>query len=107
MKKSAAILCTATIALITGATAFAVSVADSPQTLGSTAAESVYTLRSVDGLLAVESDSTLAADANGRLGVDMSIEVSGLRRYDRELLELGIEVTGYDNLLSLLEDFSN
>ena len=107
MKRTAAILCAAALAMITGATAFAFSVAESSGTLGRSKDESVFTLRSVDGKLAVESNGPLVIDGAGRLSIDCAIEVSGLRRYDRELLERGIEVTGYENLLSLLEDFSN
>ncbi len=39
--------------------------------------------------------------------IETEIDTSRLRAYDRELLENGIEIEGYENMISLLEDFSN
>ena len=38
---------------------------------------------------------------------DAGIDFSGLREYDRKLLERGIVIEGHENMIALLEDFSN
>lgn len=99
MKKTALVACAAAIALITGLAAAAASAAELQAELAAATETEVFTVRSVDGRLAVESDAQAPRITQ--------IDASALREYDRELLENGIEVAGYENLLSLLEDFSN
>ena len=96
MKKSAIALCIAAVALITGSAALATSAAETELPAD---ADRAYVVRAVNGRLTIDSSSEASFVAD--------IDVSALRKYDRELLAQGIEVTGRENLLSLLEDFSN
>lgn len=44
---------------------------------------------------------------HGELVLDTGINTDGLRNRDRQLLEAGIETYSYEDILSLLEDFSS
>jgi len=100
MKKTAIAACATAIALITGLAAAAASAAELQADIAAIETpQAVFTVRNVDGNLVVESDAQPQRFTE--------IDASALRKYDRELLEIGIEVAGYENLLSLLEDFSN
>ncbi|MDR0905386.1 MAG: hypothetical protein LBN00_04305 [Oscillospiraceae bacterium] len=98
MKKVSSILCLVAITFVTGVTALAAS-AIKGETTAEPAERQTFTLRSVDGKIAVES--------GGAAEIETAIDVGNLRKYDQELLENGLNVMGYENLLSLLEDFSN
>ncbi len=65
------------------------------------AATREYTVRAENGKITVFPENT------GLPEIETEIDTSGLREYDRQLLEHGIEVEGYRNMISLLEDFSN
>ncbi|MDR0445472.1 MAG: hypothetical protein LBH17_00295 [Oscillospiraceae bacterium] len=61
----------------------------------------LYVVRDIGGrVTAFSADADIPA-------IETEIETSGLREYDRVLLRQGIEVTGYRELVGLLEDFSN
>ncbi|MDR1065805.1 MAG: BofC C-terminal domain-containing protein [Oscillospiraceae bacterium] len=63
-----------------------------------------YTLRDDGGTLSVFPERPERSDIPE---LKTEIETSGLREYDKSLLQSGIEVTGYEKLIGLLEDFSN
>ncbi|MDR1329943.1 MAG: hypothetical protein LBK23_10120 [Oscillospiraceae bacterium] len=60
-----------------------------------------YTLRDDGGTLSVFPEHPDVPE------LKTEIETSGLREYDKNMLQSGIEVTGYEKLVGLLEDFSN
>ena len=60
-----------------------------------------FTVRAYNGVVAVFSDGF------DEPAFETDIDVSKLRGYDRELLEHGIKIGSYNELLQLLEDFSN
>ena len=63
------------------------------------AGENKFIIRAHNGRIALFSDSFASAPA-----VETDIDISLLRAYDRELLENGIEVDTYEDVLRLLED---
>jgi hypothetical protein len=73
----------------------------SAQATAHTGGSPLYTLREYRGKIAVFSGAFSAIPA-----IETDIDVAGLREYDRELLERGIEVDAYEGVLRLLEDFS-
>jgi len=66
----------------------------------SPAASGRITLKAYNGKLAVFLGSTDGAPA-----AETGIDVDSLRVYDQQLVEQGIQVGSYDELLRLLEDF--
>ena len=64
--------------------------------------ERMFIIRAHNGKIALFSDSFAAAPA-----IETDIDVSLLRAYDRELLENGIEVNTYEDVLRLLEDLES
>ena len=50
---------------------------------------------------------TVFPNSSGLPEIETDIDTATLREYDRALLERGIEVEGYENMIGLLEDFSN
>lgn len=108
MKRTVTLLCAAAIAFTAGTAAVitrATRSVPAAAIMGEQTTQSAdtrqYILREHNGRLAV----FLAGRAEPLLQTDMTTH--NLRHYDRELLLRGIEVTGYENLLGLLEDFSN
>ena len=61
-----------------------------------------YILRAYNGKIALFTDNFAETPA-----VETDIAVSMLRAYDRRLLEIGIEVNTYEDVLRLLEDFGS
>ncbi|MDR3277651.1 MAG: hypothetical protein LBT12_02665 [Oscillospiraceae bacterium] len=59
----------------------------------------VYTLRPYNGKVAV-----FSSDFAERPAIETDIGVAGLRAHDRALVEAGIAVSEYDEVLALLED---
>ena len=64
------------------------------------AAREAFTLKVRDGKIAVFMGGDMESPA-----AETDIPVSGLREYDRGLLEEGIEAGSYEEVLALLEDF--
>lgn len=60
-----------------------------------------YVLRSESGKITVFSGNSELPE------IETGIDTSHLREYDRQLLEQGIEIEGYEKMIGLLEDFSN
>jgi hypothetical protein len=59
----------------------------------------VYTIRPYNGKIAV-----FSGDFSERPAIETDIDVAGLRAHDRALLEAGIAVSEYGDVLALLED---
>ena len=57
-----------------------------------------YLVRTYNGKIAFFTDGAV---------IETDIDVSGLRAYDRQLLENGIAACTYEEVLQLLEDFSS
>lgn len=74
--------------------------ADAPAVLAESLSEGSYQIREFDGRIAVFYDGFTDTPA-----IETTIEVEGLRAYDKQLLENGIEVAKYEDVLRLLEDF--
>ena len=68
---------------------------------GATTAAQQYIVRAENGKVAVFPESY------GLPEIETGIDISQLREYDRRLLEQGIAIEGYENMVGLLEDFSN
>ena len=60
-----------------------------------------YAVRAESGKISVFPNSS------GLPEIETDIDTATLREYDRALLEHGIVVAGYENMIGLLEDFSN
>ncbi|MDR0839499.1 MAG: hypothetical protein LBN99_07685 [Oscillospiraceae bacterium] len=108
MFRKTVLLCAAAALILSGAAALAVYTAAAPEPQAAPATElpevappRKYTLRATDGRV------TVYVNGDEIPEIVTGIDASGLREYDRALLERGIEVTGYENLLGLIEDFSN
>ena len=72
-----------------------------PPAAGPAAPPSQYIVRAEHGRVAVY------PEGSGLPEFDAGIDFSGLREYDRKLLERGIVIEGHENMIGLLEDFSN
>ena len=64
-------------------------------------AQSGYIVRAESGGVAVYPEGSQQPESFAE------IDISLLREYDRALLEQGIIIQGYDDVIGLLEDFSN
>ena len=97
------------VLIITGAVAAAFAgLAITVVALGTKPAVSDPVISSAQYLVRAESGKVTVFKKNSELPVfNTEIDTSGLREYDRRLLEQGIEIEGYDNMVGLLEDFSN
>jgi hypothetical protein len=73
---------------------------DVPAVLAESLSEGGYQIRAFDGRIAVFYDGF-----TDRPAIETTIDVQSLRAYDRQLLENGIEVEKYEDVLRLLEDF--
>lgn len=63
----------------------------------------IYVLKDYNGLVGVFYKET---ESEGPI-MQTEIDVNGLRAVDRELVEKGIEVSSYEAVLKLIEDFSS
>ena len=61
-----------------------------------------YIVRAHNGKIALFTDDFTLTPA-----IETDIDISGLRAYDRRLLENGIVVSTYEDVLRLLEDFGS
>ena len=61
-----------------------------------------YVVRAYNGKIALFESGTASTPI-----IETDIEVSALRAYDRRLLEDGIEVDSYEDVLRLFEDFGS
>ncbi|MDR3310304.1 MAG: hypothetical protein LBS90_03010 [Oscillospiraceae bacterium] len=91
---AAALIVTAARPLFAGETEAAA------ETFAETSAAPEFMLKSRDGAVIIDSYGSGAA-------AETDIAVGSLREYDRLLLESGIPARSYEELLKLLEDFSN
>jgi len=64
--------------------------------------EGKFIVRAHNGKIALFTDDFTITPA-----IETDIDVNGLRAYDRALLERGIEVDTYEDVLRLLEDFGS
>lgn len=62
--------------------------------------EPLFILRAQDGKVVV-----FRSDEQETLFLKTDIHVSGLREYDKKLLQNGIQVNSYEEVIGLLEDF--
>ena len=72
---------------------------DKPSPEESTVAAAVYTVKSVDGKIAI-------FDQSGALVRTLNVAVATLPRADREQLAVGIVINGEEELNALIEDYS-
>ena len=72
---------------------------DKPSPEESTVAAAVYTVKSVDGKIAI-------FDHSGALVRTLNVAVATLPRADREQLAVGIVINGEEELNALIEDYS-
>ncbi len=72
---------------------------DKPSPQESTVAAAAYTVRSVDGQIAI-------FDQSGKLVRTLNVAVATLPRADREQLAVGIVINGEEELNALIEDYS-
>lgn len=102
MKKKVFLLIIGALAIAFAGFAVTVSALENAQTVSRSEAEApAYTVRAENGKVTVYSGNPDAPE------IETAIDTSNLREYDKQLLEKGIEVDGYEKMLSLLEDFSN
>jgi len=69
-----------------------------PQSVAEEQGGGKYLVQTYNGKITLFSDGAV---------IETDIDVSGLRAYDRQLLENGIEAYTYEEVLQLLEDFSS
>jgi len=78
--------------------------ADETRELGIQEKSGGFLLKTVNGVISVFDGRT---DAEASPVLETQIDVSTLRAYDRETFEKGIVVETYEELVRILEDFSN
>ena len=102
MKRDVFLLSIGALAVIFAGFAITVRVLGAqPDTATPPTAYTQYVVRTESGKV------TVFPSGSGLPEIETDIDTANLREYDRQLLDHGIEVEGYENMICLLEDFSN